>query len=366
MDIKYFLDLYKLDKIGLFNEKKRMCSCNTELSEKDKICPNCGIEIKKSKLLNVGKNSALGKRYESVETGDTYGFNYYQLLSNGFELYETEMLSFSINKKTSEVKISNSKVFKTIGSKAEFINFLDTKLNGFLEYVNNCLSEFDYDYAIRNFTSLSESQLSNFVYIYMNYRAIIPYLRGYKIFYYGTKLDLNKYYPNVDFNDINEVKKIDLNLDLLLSLDLKNEKYIEGIIDISKNKPKEVQEKLIDIMHNMLNDRRGSETYENTINSFSLIYNEEITVEDFIRIYNNSRNNYFNKIFEFKKIYKKQVKKVIDWSTIEKIDRKTLKSLSMKDKIKKDFKMSSQNINKVYDLLEENPIEALRFLNEDL
>ena len=365
MDIKKMLELYGIDKVGLSNENKRMCACGTELSLEDKTCPNCNTPIKKTKLLNVNKNSALGKRYEGSQNGDVCSFKYYQLLSNGFELYETEMLDFSINCKTADVRISNSKVFKTIDKTEAFGEFLNTYLNGFSEFVYSCLGEFRYEYAVSNFTSLSESQLSNFVHTYFNYKALIPYLRGYKIFYYGRKINLKKYYPNVDFNNIDEVKKTNLNLDLLLSWDIKNEKYIESIIEISENENANTQRVLSDILYSMLNDRRSSETYENTINSFSLLYNKEISLEDFIRIYNNSRDNYFNQIFEFRKLHKKLVSKTIDWSTIEKIDRKTIGTLKTKEHLKADMKLSKANIESAYELLEKDPFKSLIFLAEN-
>lgn len=365
MDIKDFLELYKIDKVGLCNENKRICSCGTSLTETDNSCPSCNVSIKKSKLLNVNKNSALGKRYDSVVNGDVYSFKYYQLLSNGFELYETEMLDFSVNTKSSEVKISNSKVFKTIDSRDEFNDFLNKYFYGFKEYVYDCLSEFRYEYAISNFTSLSESQLNNFIHVYLNYRALIPFIRGYKVFYYGKKINLKRYYPDVDFNDLDKVKNTKLNLNLLLSWDIKNEKYIESIIEISENEPENTQRVLSDIIYNMLMDKRSSETYENTINSFSLLYNKEISLKDFIRIYNNSRDNYFNQIFEYRKLHKKLISKTIDWSQVEKIDRKIIGTLRTKEHLKTDLKISSKDILETYELLEKDPLKALQFLGEE-
>lgn len=363
MNIKEMLELYNINKVGLSNENKRMCACGTELSLEDKTCPCCNVAIKKSNLLNVNKSSALGKRYESSVKGNTHYFRYYQLLSNGFELYETEMLCFSIDKDTSDVKISNSKVFKTIGSKDEFNKFLEDFFKGFNNFVYSCLGEFRHEYAVSNFTSLSESQLSNFIHIYLNYKALIPYLRGYKIFYYGKKVNLKKYYPDVDFNDIAQIKTTKLNLDLLLSWDIKNEKYIESIIEISENADDKTQRILSDIIHNMINDRRSSETYQNTMNAFGLLYNKEISLEDFIRIYNNSRDNYFNQIFEYRKLHKKLISKTIDWSTIERIDRKTIGTLQTKENLKTDMKATKAEIQTAYDLLEKDPLEALRSLS---
>lgn len=364
-NVQKFFDLYKItNKVGLVNQNKRLCACGDELSELDKTCPNCNTEIKKTALLNVSKNSALAKRYETIEDGDTCSFKYYQLLSNGFELYEIELFEFAVNKKTSDVKVSNSKVFKSIDANDSFNEFLNTCFNGFKDFVYKCLSEFQYSMATSNFSSLSDSQLSNFMHIYLNYRYLIPYIRGYKIFYYGKKVDLKKYYPNTNFNNEEEVKKTNLNIDLLLSWDIKNEKYIETIIEISNTQPEDIQRTLADIIHSMLSDRRNDETYNNTIESFSLLYNKEIELNDFIRIYNNSRDNYFNQIFEYRKLYKKFINKTIDWSKIEKIDRKTIGALSTKEELKKNMKVTSKQVDEIFELVESDPLKALIYFKE--
>lgn len=361
MNAKKFLDLYNINKIGLSNENKRLCLCGTELSLDDKECPNCKEKITKGKLLNVNKNSALGKRYESTFENDKYSFRYYQLLSNGFELYETLMIEFTIDTKTCNVVISNSKIFKRLDTNKEFIKSLEDNLSGFTEFVYKSLGEFNHDYAISKFTSLSESQLRNFVCVYFKYRALIPFLRGYKVFYYGDKVNLDKYYPNTDFNDIEAVKATGLNLMLLLSWDIKNQKYIESIIEISNNETQENQLILSDIIKNLLLDKRKSETYENTINVFSLLYNKEISINDFIRIYNNSRDNYFNELFEYRKLHKKLISKTIDWSNVEKIDRKLIGTLKTKE-ILRNGKVSKSEIEDIYELVNKNPLEALKAL----
>lgn len=364
MDIKKMLELYGIEKVGLCNENKRKCTCGTDLNKSDKKCPICSTPIIKSKLLNVNKNSALGKRYETVIDGDIYSFKYFQLLSNGFELYESEILDFSLNKFNSEVKISNTKVFKTIGSVKEFNNFMNDNFQGFMTFAHKGLQEFQYEYAKSKFTSLTENEIGNYLYVYINYRALAPYLRGYKIYHYGKKVNLKKYFPSTNFNDLKEIELIPLNLDLLLSWDIKNEKYIESIIEIS-SKDKSIQNTLSDILHNMLNDNRSNETYNNTINSFSLLYNKEISLEDFIRIYNNSRDNWFNQIFEFRKLHKKMISKIIDWSEIEKIDKKTIGRLQTKENLKTDFKLNKSQIEECFNLLEKDPLEALKYLRKN-
>lgn len=363
MNIKEFLDLYDINKEGLINEKDKICTCGKKLGEST-ICGDCRKQIKKSQFLNVAKNAPLGKRYEVDVVGNDYMFKYYQLLSSGFDLYESEVLRFTLNKETADVTISNSKIFKTIDKRPEFTEFMNTYFNGFLDYVYSCLREFKYEYSKSNFTSLTESEIKNMLHIFLNYNAISKCLRGYKVFYYGSKVNLKKYY-DIDFNKEEEVEKIDLNTNLLLTWDLKNEKYIESIIDISKNEPLKKQNTLLSIMSNMLNDNRSSETYNNTFNVFGLLYNKEISLDDFIRIYNNSRDNYFNQLFEYRKLHKKMVSKAIDWSTIDSIDRKTINTLTKKEFMKKEMKYSSAKINKSYEILGKDPLEALKFLMED-
>lgn len=366
-NIQKYFDLYNITKTGLINENKRMCICGKELVETDKECPSCGAAIKKTTLLNVAKNNALGKRYETIKDLDMIYFKYYHLLSSGFELNEAEMLTIAVNLTTSEVKVSDLKIFKSLdrANNTGLEQFFNTEFPGFKEFVYKCLSEFQYDMAISNFGSLNDGQLTNFMNMYLNYRALIPHIRGYKILYQGRKVNLKKYYPNVDFNNEDEVKATKLNLDLLLSWDLKNEKYLESIIEISNNNPAEVQRTLSDILHSMLSDRRSSETYDNTIQSFSLLYNKEISVEDFIRIYNNSRDNYFNKIFVFRKLYKKHVSKTIDWSSIDKIDRRTIGILGTKEDLKTDMKISVKQMDEIFGLLESNPQAAISYFTEN-
>ncbi|WP_368263299.1 hypothetical protein [Clostridium disporicum] len=356
MQIKKMFELYNLNKVGLIKENQRLCSCGQYLLEGDKSCPNCKTVIKKAKLLNVGKNSALAKRYDVIIVEQEYKFSYYQLLSRGFELYETEVFYFSINKETSKVAISNSKIFKTIENNEYFIEFLNTYFDGFRDYVYSCLHEFRYDYAISNFSSLNESQLYNFLNVYLNYKALTPYLRGYKVFYYGDKVNLKKHYPNTDFNDLNDVQKTKLNLKLLSTWDIKNEKYIDEIINISETTDEKIQKILGDISEH--------QACEDTINSFSLIYNKEISLDDFIRIYNNSRDGQFSFIFEYRQLYKKLISKTIDWSTVEKIDKKTMGTLRTKNHLKADLKLNKKQIEDVYDLLDKDPLEALKSLKK--
>ena len=73
------------------------------------------------------------------------------------------MLELSINKTTSEITISDQKLFKSLANKPDMEEFFEKHLPGFISYVRNCLSCFTNEYAYSSFYSLSSTQLSNFV-----------------------------------------------------------------------------------------------------------------------------------------------------------------------------------------------------------
>jgi hypothetical protein len=366
MTNKDLINLYNLNKIGIHNSLKKICLCGEEMDINEKVCPKCGTALPKSSLLNVYKNSALAKRFETTNADGIYSFKIYSLLSNGFELYESETLNFSINTKDISVKISDSKIFKALGRNEEFLNSLNTNFGGFYSYVEHCLSQFEFEYAVSNFTSLNESQITNFLNVYINYKALIPYLRGYKVFYYGSKVNLKKYFPDVDFNDTKAVEELGLSLKLLLMWDIKNEKYIETIIDLSHNSTTEELSVLSDIIEMMLNatkDRYNRElTYNDIIDAFSLLFNREISLQNFIRIYNNSHENFFAQIYKFRQAYKKCVNRTIDWNEIEKLDRKTVGTMESRCDIMREFKKTKDQVNEIYEVLEKDPIAALKML----
>lgn len=357
---------YEIKKNGLINGTDRQCICGKNIDTNENTCPVCGNNVTKSKLLNVAKNNAIAKRFETTKDGNNNSLKYYHLLSNGFDLYETEVLNFSINKIENKVYISDNKIFKSISKKDVFIKWIDEVIPGFLNYINKGLSEFQYEYAVSNFGSMTSDQIENYLNVYCNYKQLTKYLRGYKVFYYGKLIDLKKYYPNIDFNNKEEVENSGLLLKLLLTWDIKNVKYIEKIIDISNNESELNKAIILDIVDNMVeccNDRnwRNRMDYNDMIDSFSILYNNEISLEDFIRIYNNSRDNMFCKIYEFRKLYKKLVDKNIDWSSIEKIDSKVMGMLNLKDTLKKE-KYSKDIIEQSYEELNKNPINALNIL----
>ena len=361
---------YEIKKNGLVNGSDRQCICGKNIGNDENTCPVCGNNVVKSKLLNVAKNNAIAKRFEKVKGGNNDSLKYYHLLSNGFDLYETEVLNFSINKTENKVYISDNKIFKSISKKDVFIEWINEVIPGFLDYINKGLSEFQYEYAVSNFGSMTSDQIENYLNVYCNYKQLMKYLRGYKVFYYGKLIDLKKYYPNIDFNNEKEVENSGLLLKLLLTWDIKNVKYIEKIIDISNNESELNKAIILDIVDNMIeccNDRnwRNRMDYNDMIDSFSILYNDEISLEDFIRIYNNSRDNMFCKIYEFRKLYKKLVDKNIDWSSIEKIDSKVLGMLNLKDTLKKE-KYSKSIIEQSYEELNKNPINALNILANNI
>lgn len=362
---KDLIELYGLVKVGVHNTVKKQCLCGCEMDISEKQCPTCNTLLPKSKLLNVNKNTSMAKRYETQEDDKTIHFIYYNLLSKGFELYEVEAMRLSIDKDTCDVRISDSKVFKAMKGNKYLKDFVEHSFPGLLTYITACLSDLEYEYAVSQFTSLSESNIKNFLTVFIKYKALIPYLAGYKVYYYGTKLDLMSYYPETDFNDIKAVNKTGLNLDLLRAWDIKNVKYVEAIIDISDKVDKKKQELLVTILNNMFSeaghDRRRID-YNDVMDTFSLLYNKEISVEDFIRIYQNSRENYFCKISEFRKMYKKVNRDKIDWGLIDKIDRKIYGTMATKYYLKSELKLKNDAIDSIYEELEKNPMNALNLL----
>lgn len=360
MSNKELIELYDLNKLGTHNTLKKQCLCGGEMDITEKSCPICKQMLPKSKLININKNSALARRFETSDDGIVAILSYKNLLSKGFELYETEALQFSLNRKTLEASISSSHVFKGLKQNERLIEFLETFEPGFYQFVMDCLKEMEHEYAVSNFTSLNESQIKSFLNVYINYRALIPHLLGYKILYFGSKLNLKEYLPEVDFCDENSIRKSGLVVELLKSWDLKNEKYFETILNISKTATENEKEILVDILNQMFQLRRVS--YDDIINAFSLLYNSEISLKDFIRIYQNSRENFFFKIVDYRKNYKKMNKETIDWSRIEKLDRKQVNKMAVKCIIREDFKIKANKVEELYQTLEKNPMEALKSL----
>lgn len=362
------LNKYGINKNGLIQTENKQCLCGETLDISINVCPKCGKSLKKTELLNVNKNSALKKRIEVSNENGIFSYKIFILLSKGFDLYEDNPLTFTIDNNMDSVTISDSKYFKTNGKSEEFITAINDAYPGFMNFVEKSLKEQEFEYAITNFSSLSADKLSNFVYIYNHYKALIPYLRGYKILNYGKSFDLKKYFPNIDFNDENSLNSIDIYLPALLTYDLKNIKYLDSIIEIYKTRTLDEIILFNDCVDKVLDETRKQTryyydrfTYNEVNDSFSILYNKEISFEDFIRIYQNSRENFFCKILEMKKMLKKLYKKNFSWSDIEKIDRKTYGTLSVKSNLK-DNKLSNEQIDDFYSKLESNPTEALKSL----
>lgn len=366
--MKTILTKYGIEKLGLHNGKVKKCSCGKEMSMDEKTCPDCNAKLNKTSLLNVSKNGALGKRFEETVDGDLITLKYYHLLSSAFDLYETNMFEISINKATCEIIFTDPKMFKSLAEKEELIAFFNKNLPGFVEYVKRGLSCFRYEYAINNFYSMSSGQLSNFLNIYLNYRALDKHLLGYKVFYYGSKVNLKKYYPSTDFNKKEEVEKIDLFLPLLKTWDIKNEKYIETIIEISKTASKEQLEALENIITEMATEaNRGYSSrieYNDIVETFGLLYNQDISLENFLRIRNSSTDDYFCQFNTFKQNYKKCVSKTIDWDSINGLDRKTLGTLEVKSSLLKSKKLDKKSLDTVYATLDKDPLAALKQMSE--
>ena len=364
MTNKELMDLYGLAKLGVHNMIKKKCFCGCEMDISEKTCPNCYISLPKSKLMNVNKNTALSKRFVVKDDGKEASLTYYHMMSKGFELYETEALKFSLNRETLDVRISSSHVFKSLKDNEQIEKFLNAFEPGFAEFIKSCLRQLQYDYAISHITSLNESQIKSFLNVFMNYRALIPHLFGYKILYFGEKIDLKKYFPETDFCSKESVSKLGIVRELLHTWDMKNERYIETMIELEKTASENQKKILIAILNQIfeLSQRtdgwRNNINYDDIINAFSILYNKEISLEDFIRIYQNSCENFF----EYGNAYKKINKSKIDWSQIKKIDRKTVGSVLAKKSMKEDLKMKNDEINLFYKKLEKDPLAALESL----
>lgn len=368
MTSKELMDLYGLEKLGVHNTVKKKCLCGCEMNIDEKVCPSCHTALPKAKLMNVNKNTALGKRFEIKDDGTEASLTYYHMMSKGFDLYETEALVFSLNRKTLQVRISSSHVFKSLKENEQIRKFLDAFEPGFPAFMESCLREQQHDYAVSHITSLNESQIKSFLNVYLHYRALIPYLFGYKILYFGEKLNLKKYFPDIDFCSEESVAKIGIVRELLHTWDMKNERYIETMIELERTATDNQKEILLAILNKMFelsmrtNGWYSYISYDDIINAFSILYNKEISLEDFIRIYQNSRENFFFQIYEYRNAYKKVNKSKIDWSQIEKIDRKTIGSIQAQKSMKTELKMKDNDIMQFYKELAMDPLAALEML----
>lgn len=366
MTNKDFVNLYKLSKVGLKNSLNKKCLCEQEVSLDEKVCPKCKEKLLNSKLINVNKNSSLAKRIEMVD-GPICSFKVYELYSKGFDLYENLFLEFTINTKTLEVIISNEKAFKNIFKYDEFYGFLSKNLPGFYEYVQDCLKVVGGSFVASNFEGLSANYLSNILNIYVNYSAIMHHLNGTKVLYFGNKVDL-KDYLDIDYTSEVAVKKSGLLLPLLKSWDIKNVAYFKSIVDISNSSNNVLKTQICDIADFMYSKiLRTSSIYyiseelSKYFSIFSLLYNNEISLEDFIRLYNTSNNDLFENIIDYRSLYKKHISKNIDWSSINRITEKNFGSLCSKENLRKS-KVSKKDIDKIYSELEKNPLKALENL----
>lgn len=356
------MSLYEINKNGLISIDRKVCLCGEEMNNAINVCPKCGTNLAKTKLLNINKNTALAKRIVITDNSDVYKYEIFGLFSKGFELYEQNLLEFSFDFRTEKVTISDSKIFKSNADKPDFQKAIETRFPNFLSFVSISLRQQEFEYAVTNFSSLRSDQIENFFHIYNSYNKLIPYLMGYKILNYGKNLDLKTYFPNVDFNDEESLKTIPIYLPVLKTYDLKNVKYIETIIDIYKTHSEQeliVFNNCVDKMLGLLNRRYidGNDLFD----TFSVLYNKDISFEDFTRIFLASREDFFSKMMPVKKMLKK-LKGKFSWTDIEKIDRKLYGTLCTKtnflnagvpkDKIDGIFELLNSNPMAVYDELD--------------
>lgn len=364
MSNKDLFELYGLNKLGTKNTVSKMCLCGEEMDISVKECPKCKASVPKSKMINVNRNSAIAKRFEETITEESCIFTYYQLMSNGLNLYETEALKLEMNKVAGSVTISNDKVFKAQDKNNDLSDFINKNFPGLLNYIQIILDQHQNEYAITKFTSLTASAIENVFYVYLFYHALTEYLMPYKILYFGKKVNLKKYFPDTDFNDPKSVAETGLNLELLRVWDIKNEKYIEKIIEIS-NEPKLVQDIITNSIDQMFQHAEQDYffNYNQILESYGMLFNHEISTYDFIRIYQNCRNEPFCLIREYQKLYKKYYKKNIDWSTIEKFSMKEMKQLKAKI-ILLESGLTREQIEELYEILKKNPTKAIKYMQQ--
>ena len=357
---KYF-NLYEIKKTGLINGINKKCFCGEETTEN--ICPKCGANLKKNMLLNVSKNTALAKREEKSKNGNILTYKNIHLFSAGFKLYEQTMLEVTIDLEKEEFRISNMAMFKKQTEGKGVFAFLDEYLPEYTTMVQECIDSAK-NTVFTRITSLTEAYLNNILHIYLNYKALFPYMLKYKILYYGNLVNIKKYYPEIDFNNSEGIKEIDLNLHLLYFWDIKNTKYIETIIEISKNK--EIQEDLTDMLIECKREissllRSWHFDGNNALDTFALLFNKEISVNDFIRIFKRSIPEYFFQLKKYRIQYKKIYKKEIDWSKLKGITRKDICTIETKIMMK-ESKKTTEEIENFFKALEENPLEALKII----
>jgi hypothetical protein len=364
-NIKDLLKKYNLDnKMGLTLVDKKKCLCGEEMDTNVQICPKCGASLIKKNLLNVAKNTALAKSINAKFENNVFTFTIDLLLSQGFSLYESNALTFVIDINNVKVTISDTKYFKANGQNPILIEALDKYMPQFYEFIARGLKEQEYYYAVSNFSSLSPSQIENFLNIYANYNALIPYLRGYKVLNYGKSFNLKEFYPNVDFNSIEDIMaNVDLYLPVLKTYEFKNVNYLSEIVNIYKTQSRDDLNIFNACIDKLLtfSEMRGM-TYAEVMDVFSVLYNKEISFQDFLRIYLNSREYYFAKLLEVKKSLKK-VEKKFSWFDVDGINGKFYGTLMAKSEMA-SHKISKTNINEIYKTLENNPTKALEMLVE--
>ena len=186
----------------------------------------------------------------------------------------------------------------------------------------------------------------------------------YKILYFGNLINLTKYYPGVDFNDPKQIEACGLNLHLLSFWDIKNTKYIETIIEISQVAA--IQADLTDMLiqcKRELNACLGHYEFDGNwaLDTFSLLFNREISVEDFIRIFKRSHPADFFMMKRYKTQHKKIYRTDVDWSTVKGLSKRDIRSMQFKAVLKEN-KMKTEDIDAAFAALDSNPLDALKML----
>jgi hypothetical protein len=358
--INYF-DIYGINKNGLINGAVKKCTCGTETSESK--CPSCSSNLAKSKLLNVAKNSALAKREVERRDGNVLTYQVVHLLSTGFDLYEQTALEVTLDLETADVKISNTTAFKRQEEGKGVFAFLDKHLPGFTAMAQQVIAASSGTQFSR-LVSMSEAQYKNVLHVYLNYRALFPYLLQYKILYFGSLLNLKKYYPNTDFNDLDQVTATGLNLNLLSFWDIKNTNYLETIIALSNRT--DIQQSLNDMLiecKKELRDCLRAYDFDGNwaLDTFGLLFNKEISPDDFIRIFNASHPREFFQMKKYMTDHKKIYHKEVNCAQIRGLTKKDIETMSFKILLK-GHKKTAKEIDSIFTTLDTDPIAALKMI----
>ncbi len=365
MNLFNYFKLYDINKNGLYNSSKKKCICDTISDYNVLTCPNCKKSLDITKMICVDRNSAIRTRTEIVDNKDVFSYSIISLISKGFEFKEVTKFVFVINKTTLDISISDINYFKAM-RRLDFKDAFDKAYPGFISFVENMLDTAPpTKFNPTKINHLSPQMLSNLLYFYLNYKGVSEYISEYKLLHYGNLINFKEKFPNIDFNDKTNLSKLPFDAILFATLDIKNPMYIDSLIELYNTYDKETLDIFESCVHRIYGEIQEYDfTHNKFIDIFSMIYNKEISLDDFLRIYQHSPDGYFKNILHVKKMVKDYNDKNFEWQDIEKIDEKTINTVQNKVFLKKSKVGTNKVIEDFYKKLESNPFDALDILLE--